>query len=102
MGRPVGAQLKNILNFALASEMRLGANTELFGEILGNTASSSSPDPTGPVPPGSVTTEAPSGEVVGTLGLAKYVVPGLRLSMGLSVDNNGAVLFRPGFTLRRH
>jgi outer membrane putative beta-barrel porin/alpha-amylase len=101
VGRPAGAQLKNIFNFALASEMRLGSNAELFGEILGNTASSSTSEPTGPVPPGGVTPEAPSGEVVGSLGIAKYVLPGLRLSMGLSVDNNGAVLFRPGFSVRR-
>ncbi|HEV2083805.1 MAG TPA: transporter [Gemmatimonadales bacterium] len=101
VGRPAGVQLNNIFNFALASEMSLGTNAELFGEILGNTASSSSPEPTGPVPPGTITPEAPSGEIVGTIGLAKYVLPALRLSMGLSVDNNSAVMFRPGLTLRR-
>ena len=101
VGRPAGAQLKNIFNFALGSELTLGPTAELFGEILANTASSSAPEPTGPTPPGTATPEAPSGEVVGSLGLAKYVLPSLRLSMGLSVDNNGAVLFRPGFTVRR-
>jgi hypothetical protein len=102
VGQPAGAQLQNIFNFALASEMSLGTTAELFGEILGNTASSSTPEPTGPVPPGSITAEAPSGEVVGSIGIAKYVLTGLRLSMGLSVDNNGAVMVRPGFTIRRH
>jgi hypothetical protein len=101
VGKPGGAQLKNIFNFALGSELRLGATTELFGEILGNTASSSAPEPTGPVPPSGVVAEAPSGEVVGSIGVARYVIPSLRLSMGFSVDNNGAVLFRPGFTVRR-
>jgi hypothetical protein len=101
VGRPAGVQLNNIFNFALASEMSLGTNAELFGEILGNTASSSSGEATGPVPPGTITPEAPSGEIVGTIGVAKYVLTGMRLSMGLSVDNNGAVMFRPGFTLRR-
>jgi Putative MetA-pathway of phenol degradation len=101
VGCPAGLQLNNIFNFALASEMTLGTNAELFGEILANSASSSSPEPTGSVPPGSITPEAPSGEVVGTIGLARFVLPALRLSMGLSVDNNGAMMFRPGFTVRR-
>jgi hypothetical protein len=101
VGKPAGAQLKNIWNFALATEMGLGGNAEVFGEILANTASSSTSEPTGPLPPGGITAEAPAGEVVGTLGIAKYVIPGLRLSLGLSVDNNGAVMFRPGFTVRR-
>lgn len=100
VGQPAGAQLKNIFNFAIASELRLSETSELFGEILANTASSSAPEPTGPVSPGGVVAEAPSGEVVGSIGVAKYVMRSLRLSMGISVDNNSAVLLRPGFTLR--
>ncbi|HEY8195554.1 MAG TPA: transporter [Gemmatimonadales bacterium] len=102
VGRPAGAQLKNIFNFALATQMRLGQSNELFGEILGNTASSSTGEPTGSVPPGGVVAEAPAGEIVGSVGIARYVMPTLRLSLGLSVDNNGAFMFRPGFTIRRH
>lgn len=102
VGRPAGTQLKNIFNFALASQMRLGQTSELFGEILANTASSSAGEPTGPAPPGGVVAEAPTGEIVGSLGVAQYVVPSLRLSLGLSVDNNGALMFRPGLTIRRH
>jgi hypothetical protein len=101
VGRPAGSHLKNIFNFALGSEMRLGETSELFGEILANTASSKAAEPVGPVAPGGVVAEAPAGEIVGSLGVAKYVIPSLRLSLGLSVDNNGAVQVRPGFTLRR-
>jgi outer membrane putative beta-barrel porin/alpha-amylase len=101
VGHPAGAQLKNIFNFALASELSLGTRSELYGEILANTASSSAAEPTGPVVSGTSTPEAPSGEIVTSIGVARYVVPSLRLSLGLSVDNNGAVLFRPGFTWRR-
>jgi hypothetical protein len=100
VGKPAGSQLKNIFNFALGAEWRLGPQTELFGEVVGNTASSSAPEPTGPLPPGTVAPEAPAGEVVGSLGIAYYVLHGLRLSFGTSADNNGAVLFRPGLTLR--
>jgi hypothetical protein len=101
VGRPAGAQLKNIFNFALATQMSLGHSNELFGEILANTASSSAGEPTGPVPPGGVIAEAPAGEIVGSVGIARYVTPSLRLSLGLSLDNNGAFMFRPGFTVRR-
>ncbi len=48
------------------------------------------------------TAEALSGEVVGSVGVAKYVVHAMRLSLGVSLDNNGAVLLRPGFTIRTH
>lgn len=99
VGRPAGSQLKNIFNFALAAERALGSTTQLFAEVLGNTASSSAPEPTGPVSPGAATPEAPSGEVVGTVGIAKFAWRTVRLSAGISVDNNGAVLLRPGFTV---
>jgi len=102
VGRPAGAQLKNIWNFAFGWERLLGSTTELYGEFIGNTAASAAPEPTGPAQPGSAAPEAPSGELVASLGIARYVLPSLRLSLGLSVDNNSAVLFRPGFTVRTH
>ncbi len=101
VGRPAGAQLKNIFNFALGGELHVNRSTSLFGEVLANTASSSAGEPTAGAPPGTTIPEAPTGEIVGSLGLARYVAPWLRISAGVSVDNNGAVLFRPGFTLSR-
>jgi hypothetical protein len=101
VGRPSGAHLNNILNFALGWELGLGSSNELYGEFLANTAASKGADVIGgPLPPGTTSPEAPAGEVVASLGLARYVLPPLRFSMGVSVDNNGAVLFRPGFTFR--
>lgn len=102
VGRPAGVQLKNIWNFAFGWERALGAASELYGEFIGNTAASATPEATGPTPPGTTTPEAPSGEFVASVGLARYVIPSLRLSLGLSIDNNSAVLFRPGFTIRTH
>jgi hypothetical protein len=101
VGHPAGTQLKNIWNFAFGWERSLGQVSELYGEFIGNTAASATPEPTGPTPPG-ITPEAPSGEFVASLGVARYVIPSLRLSLGLSIDNNSAVLFRPGFTIRTH
>jgi hypothetical protein len=100
VGRPAGSQLTNVFNFAVGCEVHLGPASELYGEMLANTAAVSVPEGTGATLPGTTTPEAPSGEIVGSLGIARYVVPALRLSLGVSVDNNGAVLLRPGLTLR--
>jgi hypothetical protein len=100
VGRPAGASLKNIFGFALGAEWGLSEANELFGEILGNTAASANTEPGTGTDIGVTTPEAPSGEVSATLGVAHYFMTGLRASIGLSADNNGAVLFRPGLTLR--
>ncbi len=101
VGRPTGAALKNIFNFALGGEWHLNTQTASFAEVLANTASSSgATEPTGSTSGESVLAEAPTGELVATIGLARYLLPSLRLSAGVSVDNNGALLFRPGFTIR--
>jgi len=98
VGRPPGAELKNIFGFALAAEWFWGGPNELFGEVLGNTAASAHAE--SGTDTGGATPEAPSGEVSLTAGIARYVVPTLRLSLGLSIDNNGAALLRPGLTMR--
>ncbi len=99
VGKPADAQLKNIFNFALGWEWGFNPSSELYGEFLANTAASAAGE-SSVTPPGATTAEAPSGEVVASMGLAKYVVHAMRLFLGVSVDNNGAVLLRPGFTLR--
>jgi hypothetical protein len=102
VGRPPGASLKNIFGFALAAEWRWSGANALFGEVLGNTASAASAEPGTGTETGAATPEAPSGEVSLSAGIARYVTPTLRASLGLTVDNSGAVLFRPGFTMRFH
>jgi hypothetical protein len=101
VGRPAGSRLKNIFNFAFGWQMSMGSASELFGEFLANTKSTALGEPIGPVPPGGIVAEAPTGEIVGSIGIAKYVIPSLRLALGFNVDNNGAVMIRPGFTIRR-
>lgn len=100
VGQPAGANLKNIFGFALGAEWQWSTANALFGEVLGNTAASANAEPGTGTGTGAATTEAPSGEVSASLGFAHYLTPGLRGSIGFSVDNNGAVLFRPGFTMR--
>jgi hypothetical protein len=104
VGQPPEANLKNIFGFALAAELGLGqaGSNALFGEALGNTASASNPEPSTGTGGETATPEAPAGEVSVTVGAAHYFVTGLRAALGLSIDNSGAVLFRPGFTYRFH
>lgn len=94
VGKPLGAQLKNIANFAIAGMYDVGLHTKLFGEVLANTAA------TVGAAESSTTPEAAGGEVVGTLGAGQYVSRQAFLTFGLSYDNKGAVLFRPGVTFR--
>jgi hypothetical protein len=100
IGRPAGSQVTNIFNFAVGLELGLGQTSEFYGEVLANTASASAPEGTSIDLPGTVTPEAPGGEIVASLGVARFVASGLRLSLGVSMDNNGAVLLRPGMTFR--
>jgi hypothetical protein len=98
VGQPAGADLKNIVGFAIGGEWAWNTSNDLFGEVLANTAASSSPEPA----PGtvSVTPEAPGGEVSVTVGVAHRFLQDTRAFLGISADNNGAVLFHPGFTVR--
>ncbi len=100
VGRPAGADLKNVFGFALGAEWNWNPSNQVFGEILANTAASAAAEPA----PGTTVTapEAPGGEVSVTFGVAHRFLPSLRMFIGLSADNNGAVLLRPGATLRIH
>ncbi len=92
IGKPAGVQLSNIFSFALAEEYHLNERFDIVGEILGNTSSS---------PEGSenaVAPEAAGGELVGMLGVRYRIQPHLLLALGVSYDNNNAVLIRPGLT----
>jgi hypothetical protein len=100
VGRPAGARVNNIIYAAVAGVYRPNARTELFGEIFGNTAASAEAE-SGTGPGGTtVTAEVAGGEVVGTLGAGRYVVPNLLLYGAVSYDNNRALLLRPGLTFR--
>lgn len=64
-GQPSGVQLNNIFNVALAGEYHLSEQVMLFGEMLGNTASSPEGGGDNPANPTAVIPEAAGGELVG-------------------------------------
>ena len=94
VGRPVGVTLNNIANFAAGFVYDVSERTKLFGEVLGNTAASVG------APEGSATPEVAGGELVGTVGIGRKIADRFFLTTGLSYDNNGALLLRPGFMVR--
>jgi len=98
VGAPAGVRVKNTVNFAVSEEFRLREKWELVGEVSGHTAAQNNGEGSGvPAAPG--TAEIGGTEVVGTVG-ARYWLEGLAYSLGISLDNNGAVLVHPGIALR--
>lgn len=95
-----GSRLSNTIGGALAGMYTAGKRFRIYGEVLGTTSASGGgaeapTSLTGTLPP-----EAAGEELVGTLGAGVYVNAKLFISLGVSYDNNHAVLFRPGITFR--
>ena len=97
VGHPAGVPVSNTLNYALAGEYSINAAWTIVGEVLGNTAAlaegSSSNEST-------VAPEIWGGETIAMLGTRWTCTPRLTASFGLTVDNAGAVLLRPGLSTR--
>ncbi|MCA9677277.1 MAG: hypothetical protein H6709_10405 [Kofleriaceae bacterium] len=83
--------VKNIWSAAAAGRLELG-RVDVFAEVLGNT---------GAVPDaeGSAFSEVTGAELVGTIGGGYRLTRSVLLSLGVSVDNNAAVLLHPGVTI---
>ena len=96
VGKSEGVDLNDIMGFGVAGVYRASAHAIVFGEALGSTASA----PEGKEGDHSaVTPEAAGGEMVGTLGAGWYAGRNALLYLGVSYDNNNAVLFHPGLTV---
>ena len=94
IGEPAGTTLNNVFGLALAAEWHLNPKLDLVGEFLTNTAAapegSSEQDPLNP--------EVAGAEMVGMLGTQYQIAPKVMLALGVTYDNNQAVLIRPGLT----
>ena len=101
IGKPAGTHLKNIVNYAIAEEFHVSPQFDFVGELIGNTSSTGERVEGAPAPRGSpLPTEATSGESAAMLGFRYHVRPTLFVSLGVSYDNNHALLVRPGVTWR--
>lgn len=100
IGRPSNADVQNVVGGAFALECHYKPGVDLVGEIYGSTAALRE-TADGPLSgsESAVTPEIGGGEVVGMLGARYAISPGVDCSLGVSYDNNKAVLIQPGITV---
>lgn len=101
IGRPQGTTVNNVASFALAEEFHRNARIDLVAEVFGSTAAAKEGGEGTALPTGGVLTpELSGGELVGALGMRFHPANAWTLSLGLSVDNQRAVLVHPGVALK--
>jgi hypothetical protein len=93
VGKPAGIPVNNIFSVAAAARFFASERYHLFAEILANTAATPEAEGAGGM---GVTPELAGNELVGTVGAGFYIVPSVLLSLGVSYDNNQAILIHPG------
>ena len=97
VGHPQGVPVNNTFGFAVAEEYRLNGAITFLGEVFGSTAARSEQADGGTMNGESaLTPEIGGAEIVGALGIRYHAPRGLTYSLGVSVDNRGAVLIHPG------
>jgi hypothetical protein len=98
VGKPAGAQLSNIINYALADEFHMSSRFDLVAELVGNTSSTGD---RAEINPGvNVPAEATTAETALMGGARYYLLPGLFVAVGVVYDNNHATTIRTGITYK--
>ena len=100
IGQPPGTALSNIWGTALAGMYTVTPAVRLYGEVLTTTSATGQTEQAPPFGSAPIVAEAATQELVGAIGAGIYVRPRWFLSLGVSYDNNGAWLIRPGITFR--
>ncbi len=98
LGKPAGVVANDLFNYALGTIFTASPKSILFAEVYGNTSAVGGDVPEGTIVmnPNTNNTELSGGETVGAIGYGYYLNKELLLSLGVSYDNNNAILFRPG------
>jgi hypothetical protein len=99
VGRPAGSRLSNIVNYALAEEFHTSPKLDVVSEFVGNTSATGDKSETAPTA-NPTTPELAGAENSLLLGVRYHATPTLFFSLGVSYDNNHALLVRPGVTYR--
>jgi hypothetical protein len=100
VGRPARIAVNNTVSFAVAGELHATRRLDFVGEAFGSTGAI--PESHGGLLSGvesPTTPELGGGELVGQIGLRLHATGHLTYALGVSVDNNAAVLVHPGLTL---
>jgi len=96
IGKPAGVMsVDNELGFGILARYLVGKG-DVFAEVLGHTAAI--PETEGM----DSAAELSGDELSGTLGAGYWIRPWAQLYLGVSYDNNQAVLIHPGLTLKHH
>ncbi|MEZ4647540.1 MAG: transporter [Candidatus Eisenbacteria bacterium] len=98
VGQPAGVQLDNLVSYALAFEYEATPKLDLVSEVYGNTSATGEGQEAGTGGENAVIPEASGGETVGVVGFRYLAAPATTFSLGVSYDNNKAVVFSPGIT----
>ncbi len=99
LGKPADVVVNDLFNYALGTIFTCSQKSILFAEVYGNTSAIGAAE----TPEGTIVTnpnvnmqELSGGETVGAIGYGFYLKKEFLISLGISYDNNNAVLFRPG------
>ena len=97
LGKPEGVVANNLFNYAIGTIFTASPKSILFGEFYGNTSGLGDAEtPEGVVTNTGSSQEISGGENVGAIGYGYYLKKELLISLGVSYNNNNAILFRPG------
>lgn len=99
VGKPRNFTASNTLNLAFSTEYKATNKFSILGEVLVNGIGRKEAVAV-PGVPVITSPEAAGGELIGTLGFRYKIKPNVEFSLGVSRDNVGATLFRPGFTYK--
>jgi hypothetical protein len=101
LGKPAGVKISNIVNYAIAEEYHVTPKFDVVGELIGNT-SSTGDKVEGATPNPNLPAEIIAAETSAMVGVRWHMSPALFVSVGVSFDNNHAIMVRPGVTWRFH
>jgi hypothetical protein len=94
VGKPAGADVQNVFNFALAAEWKVCPRVDLVAEVLYTSSALRS----GGSVESATTPEASGDELVGTVGARYHITECWDAVFGVSYDNQNALGLRVGFT----
>ncbi len=101
IGRPAGVQVNNVQSFGVAEEFHASPRVEVVGEVFGSTAALGEGGSEASAGAESqLTPEIGGAELVGSVGARYHPSGPLTYSLGISYDNNSALLLHPGVSLR--
>ena len=101
VGRPAGTHVNNVQSFGVAEEFHASDRFEIVGEVFGSSAAlNEGTDQAAAGTESLLTPEIGGAELVGGIGARYRPARPFTYSMGVTYDNNSAILVHPGVTLK--